>query len=564
MLDIFANEGVQVNAAKTKIHSFDPASPHNFVQDEDGQGNGQPRPLDEIGFKCVGVPIGSAEYVQKTVQDIFGSMSTLIDRELAPGRFMYQRAVGNRQIRKQDIFSMLNYCISARPIYLVRNVDPAITIPALELFDRRMTDCLMTLLGMDPDEPNSRELFERQRSIPRKDRGLGVRKFTGFDGAFVHVQYNKCTEDIRAFIARYAASDLLRGPEDAVQALHNQLVATRDIVVVAPNLPNRHRYLNNPDSFMLPLLYEKVAGDIQIELTALGKRSAAAIWLSGRFDQAGAFLDYHGGNDPREMLTDDQFTQYGRVWCSLAPYAGNVVQMECACQAQVDQSPWHYLVCKKASKYRYDMHQALVYLIYSHIKEFGGLDPNRGDFIVADCERGGKSLDPQQLCRIANMQGHQGHPGQSKVDILLYINGRVTAFDVTIANPAAAKYVKLHSDTLPEVAIRERTKTKNGIYLPLLPPQSESNRFLVLAFEVTGRMETTTRNFLKSMTPRSSDYTWRKFQSLLSMAIARFIADEVRHGIDGTQYLNGQHPMDVPADVFQDAEEDGPPQGPPV
>ena len=48
---------------------------------------------------------------------------------------------------------------------------------------------------------------------------------------------------------------------------------------------------------------------------------------------------------------------------------------------------------------------------------------------------------------------------------------------------------------------------------------------------------------------------------LLSTAIARFIADEVRHGIDGTQYLDGQyiHAMNVPADVFQDAEEDDPP-----
>ena len=209
------------------------------------------------------------------------------------------------------------------------------------------------------------------------------------------------------------------------------------------------------------------------------------------------------------------------------------------------------------------MHQSLVYLIYSHIKEFGRLNLNNGDYIVADCERGGKSLDPQGLCKIANMQGHQGNPGQSKVDIVLRINGRVTAFDVTVANPAAAKYLKLYSDTLTEVAIRERIKTKNGIYLSLLPEQSENNRFLVLALEVTGRMETTTRTFLKGMTPRSSDFTWRKFQTLLSMAIARFIADEVRHGIDGTQYLNGQHPMDVPADVFQDAEEDAPPPGPP-
>ena len=51
---------------------------------------------------------------------------------------------------------------------------------------------------------------------------------------------------------------------------------------------------------------------------------------------------------------------------------------------------------------------------------------------------------------------------------------------------------------------------------------------------------------------------------LLSTAIARFIAEEVRHGIDGTQYLDGQNipDLNVPADVFQDVEEDDPHQDP--
>ena len=78
-------------------------------------------------------------------------------------------------------------------------------------------------------------------------------------------------------------------------------------------------------------------------------------------------------------------------------------------------------------------------------------------------------------------------------------------------------------------------------------------------------MDAATRTFLKSMTSNYADFVWRKFQGLLSTAIARFIADEVRHGIDGTQYLDGQyiHAMNVPADVFQDAEEDDPPPDPP-
>ena len=211
------------------------------------------------------------------------------------------------------------------------------------------------------------------------------------------------------------------------------------------------------------------------------------------------------------------------------------------------------------------MHQAIVHLIYNHIKEFGGLN-NNGDFIVADYVRKDKGLDPDGLCKIANMQGHRGYPGDSKVDILFRKNGDYKALDITIANPAADKYLKKHSDTLTEVAIRERIEVKNKKFLPILPPQDERNRFVVLAFEVTGRMDDSTKTFLKSLTSNPADFIWRKFQSLLSLAIARFIADEVRHGIDGTQYLDGQiiPDVNVPADVFQDAEEDDPPPGPPI
>ena len=65
---------------------------------------------------------------------------------------------------------------------------------------------------------------------------------------------------------------------------------------------------------------------------------------------------------------------------------------------------------------------------------------------------------------IANMEGHQMEPGNAKVDILLCKNGRVTSFDVTIANPAANKYIMQGSDTTPEVAIRERIVHKSALW----------------------------------------------------------------------------------------------------
>jgi hypothetical protein len=564
ILAIFANNGVQVNAGKTKVYSFDAQSPHNLVQDGDANGNAQYKPPEERGFRCVGVPIGHPEYVRKYVNDAFDSMSKLIEGDVPQGRFMYQRAAGQKQLHKQDIFAVLNYCISARPTYLIRNVHPAFTIPALQAFDRRMTDCLMTLLGIDPGEPNSRQLFERQRSIPRRFRGLGVPKLTEYDGAVVHVQYNNCSEIVQTFMMHLVPDDLIRGPQPDVKELHNALLGARDLVEIAPHLPNREQYMVSPTSIKLSLLFEKEVKAIHEELLNQDKRGAAAIWLSGRYDQAAAFLDYHGGSDGREHLTDDQFQQYTRVWCALPPYGGNVVQMQCACQ-NLMANRWHYLVCKRASRHRIAMHQAIVHLIYNHIKEFGGLN-NNGDFIVADYVRKDKSLDPDGLCKIANMQGHRGYPGDSKVDILFRKNGDYKALDITIANPAADKYLKKHSDTLTEVAIRERIEVKNKKFLPILPPQDERNRFVVLAFEVTGRMDDSTKTFLKSLTSNPADFIWRKFQSLLSLAIARFIADEVRHGIDGTQYLDGQiiPDVNVPADVFQDAEEDDPPPGPPI
>ena len=354
ILDIFSDAGVQVNADKTKIYSNDPASPHNFVQVEGGEDveQQQQRRYDEIGFKCVGIPIGRPEFVQKMVNELFDSMSTIIDGDSAQSRFLYQRAQGNLQLRKQDIFAILNFCVSARPVYLMRNIDPTITIPALELFDKRMTDCLMILLDMDPKDVNSRELFELIRSLPRFLRGLGIRKLTAFDGAFVQGQYNQCTEAVRAFMAQQVPTELFSGPDADVVTLHNKLLGARDVVIVAPNCPDRELFLNDSNTFVLSLLYKHVVEDIRKELIDQGKRSAAAIWLSGTYNQAAAFLDYHGGNDYRQTLFDGQFTQYTHIWCALPPHSRNVLPMVCACNVPLDHSPWHSLVCKQASGYR--------------------------------------------------------------------------------------------------------------------------------------------------------------------------------------------------------------------
>ena len=347
ILTVFSDKGVQVNAEKTKVYSFDAQSPHNLIQDEQANGDIQYKPPEERGFRCVGVPIGHPEYVRKYVNDAFDSMTKLIEDGAVQGRFMYQRAAGQRQLRKQDIFAVLNYCISARPTYLIRNVNPAITIPALQAFDGRMTDCLMNLLGIDPGELNSRRLFERQRSIPRRFRGLGVPKLTEYDGAVVHVKYNQCTEAVQTFMMHLVPSDLIKGPNPDVEVLHTALLEARSLVEIAPNLPNRQQYMDGPTSFKLPFLFEQEAEAIHKELLDQDKRGAAAIWQSGRFDQAAAFLDFHGGLDHREYLSDDQFQQYTRVWCALPPYGGNVVQMQCACQ-NLMANPWHYLVCKRA------------------------------------------------------------------------------------------------------------------------------------------------------------------------------------------------------------------------
>ena len=68
---------------------------------------------------------------------------------------------------------------------------------------------------------------------------------------------------------------------------------------------------------------------------------------------------------------------------------------------------------------------------------------------------------------------------------------------------------------------------------------------------------------IKSMFSKSSDFAWRKFQSFLSVAIARFISDETNHDIGNAHYPNGQNLNGLPLDRFRDEDEHGPPLGPP-
>ena len=151
------------------------------------------------------------------------------------------------------------------------------------------------------------------------------------------------------------------------------------------------------------------------------------------------------------------------------------------------------------------------------------MNDSKGDFICADLvNSAGNSLDPGHLCKIANIAGHRGDPGEMKVDLLIRKDGKTHALDVSIANPAATMYLSKDSHKVAGVAMRERREEKRRKYESLLP-ESTDFRFLPVVAETTGRLCDEARVILRSLAT-SGEHSYRKLTTLISCAVARYIS----------------------------------------
>ena len=532
IIKIFADHDIPVNMDKVQIHSYDPASPWN----KDAQG--RCLPPDQIGFVCMGMPLGTQHFIDAFANEKLISSCKIIDKEERGSKYLYRQLRGEKQIFRRNVFAILNYCIAARVTYLTRNVRPGLLTDAMTAFDDAMTDCLLNLLDMPLHWRNDkyRTEFDRIRSLPKSLGGLQLGRNTLHGGLKMKMQYNNCISMVKAYVIPHIASSIIGGscPDAVLLRLSLSNFSVRALEDITEGIPAAltSKSMKN-GSFDTSTFYKVEANDLHTHLlhpqagSNLNRKAEAATLLSGSHPLSGAWLDYHGTSDARLSLNDDTWLSFARMRCLQSPqryHPGQKPQCPCATAAIPDDMRlWHCLTCKENSGPRIRLHNYIVALLYNNIKRYGKLNDSKGDFICADLvNSAGNSLDPGHLCKIANIAGHRGDPGEMKVDLLIRKDGKTYALDVSIANPAANKYLSKDSHKVAGVAMRERREEKRRKYESLLP-ESTDFRFLPVVAETTGRLCDEARVILRSLAT-SGEHSYRKLTTLISCAVARYIS----------------------------------------
>ena len=546
--DTYAEDRIRVNQDKAVTISNDPLARCNAY--EDGPLRGQPKPAMDRGSINFGVIYGADEYMEAQLLAKFDGMTQAVNPAVPLSRFLLRRLGDlergddnegrDQNLRRQDVFAMISYCVNARAMYSARNVPPDKLMPTLIEFDRRVDAALAALIGLDSEV--ARAELKRIRALPRVSRGLGVTAYSAHFGMVAQQAFFACTRQLRIFFSSEMGVKLVGGSRAAgTQSfrLLEGLMNCRYLPEVAPDMPPETRALcvNEEGILKQRLVYRNEVKLIHEELLDQGRQQAASLWLSGQHPQALAFLDYHGTLDPRLRLDNESWMQYARLIANQPPLVPPAVDGGgefCPCRENIPlvDRPWHGLVCKANAQIVTNRHNSIVLAIYQHILHNVGQMGN-DDFLVADFKKlrdedeVNQQLDPQRRCWVTNMEGHRAQPGdRSRVDIVLRRQGVTIAFDVALVNPSAQMYLGRGSDRNPEVALSHKWEQKRNKYVPILPIEDASFRFYPLVFDVMGRMQEDAFDFLHNL---SADHPprWRTLKRLMSSRIAEYTSQNV-------------------------------------
>ena len=508
-----------------------------------GPNFGQPKPLAQQGSINFGVVYGRPEFVQAQLEEKLEDTTRVINPNDPLSRFLLRSLVDDTNLRRQDVFAMISYCINARPMYSARNVPPERIMPMLVEFDRRVGEALAKLIELE-DEQAKAEL-ERIRVLPRSRRGLGVSAYSAHYGLIAQQAFADCTRQLRAFFSSEMGERLAGGSRDAGSQSRQLLDRLRNCrqlpEMVAADMPAAMRQLCVNDGGVLKqhLVYKYEVRRIHEELIAQNRRQAAALWVSGQHPQALAFLDYHGSTDPRLRIEDEAWKQYTRLIANQPPFvpiaaAPGAIGHFCNCQAEVPlgELPWHGLMCRKNAGIITHRHNSIVLALYQHILRNAG-PMGIDDYLVADMKSPGEDdddeqrLDPDGRCRIINMEGNRAPQGsRTRVDLVLHMGELTVAMDVAVVNPTANCWIEQQADRNPEVAIEGYYKRKREKHVPNLPPESDTFQFYPIVIDVMGRMHKESEDFLRQFTVNDPP-KWRSLKRLMSSRIADLTAQNV-------------------------------------
>lgn len=440
--------GLKVNSSKSVLHSSNPP-PVDIIP--------SPPVWDPHGLKVLGVPIGAPDFIREILADKFGKSSKILtvlqdmDSALA--------------------LPLINQCVNARPLFLIRTVLPSIIKPYAEDFDKAVDVCLARLCkqAMPLDE-----LSGLVRHLPVDAGGIGLRRMSRCDAHYAH-----------SFVSAVVMLDRLGCHEFLVQLMRVTSRRNLSFDVVKQFVTNFNVFrsdINSLDDYPLidgaeisqKLLQPRtmmLQGNFQIYervIELLGDQPARKAWfLSQACSGTAAWMWCGCSLTPITHMEEDQF-RFSLTMRLLLPITGSIPNRarKCDCGEVIGMNEcdfgYHALNCPRLADLRTRRHDWCCSAMESFLMS---CDLHDGFERKPKLTHGDVTLEAD--IKVI----HQGQP--------LYL-------DLSICNPAAVKYLNQGSADEGGRASRAKEHQKELHYQTLGPELGGKVDPLIL--EATSRM----------------------------------------------------------------------------
>jgi hypothetical protein len=390
------------------------------------------------GHIFLGCPVGSPKFRRDTCEDILSKM-------VAP-------AAALQRVSKQTAYSLLHYCVNARPNYLCRVVARENAgVPPLKKFDAAIDEALCILTGSSncADEESRVAAIRR---LPQSLGGLGMQSYGDVASDLGHILSREIT---RTFVEAYLP--FLTGRFEHYAATVLEKSYDRGILTS----PTEARKIRDEE-------VDLARQGLLAKLEQQDDQQSMALLTSASCRHSARWVFWRGGDSHSNVFSPSLFREALRSRC-LLPYNNVNFEAEptarCACRSRVDLhvDVTHCWSCDETKGLQKRRHDRIRDIFVTFIRA------------------------TNTPCRKEVPLGH------TTPDILIEDGADRVLLDVSVINPAAGTY-RENAALTPYYAARVREMSKRGTYREEIGPRAS---FIPLVLESTGRFGEAAMDFVR-------------------------------------------------------------------
>ena len=411
------------------------------------------------GIVALGVPIGTPSFVEEKAREMFTMYGNVLNciADLPPGMAI----------------PVLSGCTNGKPTHLLRAIEPALVRGITVEWDKKMDAAIAKICMATICEGGYDDFSEQVRGLTTSRGGLGIKRLhiLSYD-AYLASFWRACG---------YAKKHMPRiweiciNSQDGESSAEEKIDSLLEYYELPPGLGVRREfYFENELSALKQSVLTIVSQDAILAALLKDKnfsKARKAMLISAGSHGTASFVYFETQSNPQLYLPSEVYREAIRLRLTLPGIESDPgFRQDCPCAiGDMEDTALHGLLCNATSGARKIRHDRIVQALAHYIT----------------------------WCNpAAKIEVEVWLDDNTKADIRMTLNGKITWIDVSIVAPIGVRYIAMGSDKKSLVAAKDREEVKRRHYAPAIMASVGAVTFIPFVLEITGALGSTARKFV--------------------------------------------------------------------